>query len=84
MINIWLNYDTHMYTYIHIFKPTSYSSNMTKTPFYIIFLPKTELLNYYFTFIVVSHYEYGVCENDSGLCGGLVDGIRVYVCMCGS
>ena len=22
MINIWLNYDTHMYTYIHIFKPT--------------------------------------------------------------
>ena len=53
-----------MYTYIHIFKPTSYISYMTRSPSYIISLLRTELLKYSFTFIVVSHYEYGVCENE--------------------
>ena len=52
-----------MYTYIHIFKPTSYISNKIRSPSYIISLPRTELLKYSFIFIVVSHYEYGVCEN---------------------
>ena len=64
IINIPLDYDTHMYAFIHIFKPTSYSSNMNRSLFYIISLPMTELLNYSFTFIAVSHYEYGVCDNE--------------------
>ena len=64
MTNIQLNHDTHMYTYIHIFKPTSYISYMTRSPSYIISLLRAELLKYSFTFIVVSHYEYGVCENE--------------------
>ena len=37
---------------------------MTRSPFYIISFPRTDLLKYYFTFIVVSHYEYGLCENE--------------------
>ena len=37
---------------------------MTRSLSYIISLPRTELLKYYFTFIVVSHYEYGVCEHE--------------------
>ena len=53
-----------MYTYIYIFKPTSYISYMTRSPSYIISLLRTELLKYSFTFIVVSHYEYGVCEKE--------------------
>ena len=64
LTNIHLNHDTHMYTYIHIFKLTSYISYMTRSPSYIISLLRTELLKYSFIFIVVSHYEYGVCENE--------------------
>ena len=60
MMNIQSNHYAHIHTYIQIFKPTSYISNMTRSQFYIISLPKTELLNYSFTFIVISHSEYGV------------------------
>ena len=38
---------------------------MTRSPFYTISLLRTELLNNYLTFIVVSHYEYyGISENE--------------------
>ena len=43
MINIRSNYDTHMFPFIHIFKSTSYSSNLSRSPFYRISLPRTEL-----------------------------------------
>ena len=54
-----------MYPFILIYKPTSYSLKLTISPFYIISLPRTELLNCSFTFIVhvVSRYEYGACKN---------------------
>ena len=80
MTNIQLNHDTHMYTYIHIFKPTSYISYMTRSPSYIISLLRAELLKYSFTFIVVSHYEYGVCENECVSVWMSGRGVRVYVC----
>ena len=38
MTNMQLNHDTHMYTYIHIFKPTSYISYMTRSPSCIMYL----------------------------------------------
>ena len=43
------------------------------SPSYIISLLRAELLKYSFTFIVVSHYEYGVCENEC-VSGCLVEG----------
>ena len=64
-IIIQTKYDIHMYQFVLTIKPTSYSSDLTISLLYIISLPRTELLKCSVTFIVhvLSHYEYGACEN---------------------